>query len=152
MRTSLAFDYIVRKIPLVLVIFLGTLMMSCKTYTIPMESFKVQMGNARYERSNDTTRTYLDSLSNYWNGIDYLFVVDKNGDKLFMKSTPDLQIRIIQSNGDRDTFYFDTIFIVGDTLEGRKSRFFTNARKKIPMDSIKKIELQKKNTYDNQDY
>ena len=78
------------------------------------------------------------------NTVDYLFAEDRKGNKQFIKPTPGLQIRTTQVNGTRDVFYFDTVFIIDDTLQGAKSRILLNMRKKIPMDSLTGIELQRR--------
>jgi hypothetical protein len=51
-------------------------------------------------------------------------------------------MRITHINGKKYLFYFDTIILENDTLKGSRSRFIPNLTRKIPFDSIAKIEVQ----------
>ena len=76
------------------------------------------------------------------NNIKTLNVIDKNGNKITIPNSPSLEMRITHKNGKKYLFYFDTIILENDTLKGSRSRFIPNLTRKIPFDSIAKIEVQ----------
>ena len=117
---------------------------SCQTYEIGLESFKVQMAEATFSRQKDSVTHSWDSIQYLHNSVDMLFVENKNGEKLFVDIHPELQIRTTLKNGTRHSFYFDTILIIDDTLQGGKSRVFTGLRKEIPIADISRVEIQRK--------
>ena len=121
------------------------IIISCKTYTIPTESFKNQFTKTEniQEKEVEINNPLLyGNLKYSANNIKTLNVIDKNGNKITIPNSPSLEMRITHKNGKKYLFYFDTIILENDTLKGRRSRFIPNLTRKIPFDSIAKIEVQ----------
>ncbi|NOZ46795.1 MAG: hypothetical protein GXO79_08425 [Chlorobi bacterium] len=127
----------------------------CKTYTIPVDSFKEQMikaksGNMKDVKINNPL-TY-GNIKYSSNNINRLIVIDKNGDKQYLYNSPSIEMRVTHRNGKKYILYFDTVILENDTLKGGRSRFIQGLTRQIPMDSIIKIEVQdgrKKFNYQN---
>jgi len=131
------------------------LVFSCKTYTVPINSFRDQMVNANsigikeVKINNPLTFGKIKYSSN---NIDQLIVLDKNGNKMYLKNSPSIEIRVTHRNGKKHKLYFDTVILENNTLVGKRSRFAQGLKYEIPMDSIVKIEIQdggKKFKYNN---
>ena len=121
------------------------IIISCKTYTIPTESFKNQFTKTEniQEKEVEINNPLLyGNLKYSANNIKTLNVIDKKGNKLTIPNSPSLEMRITHKNGKKYLFYFDTIILENDTLKGSRSRFIPNLTNKIPFDSIEKIEVQ----------
>ena len=76
------------------------------------------------------------------NQIKNIYVVDKNGNKKIIVNSPAIEIKVTLKNNKKYHFYFDTVVLQNDTLTGGRSRFMPKLVKKIPFDSIVKIEVQ----------
>ena len=130
-------------------------LVSCTTYTIPVESFKSQMVDATEENmrpaeiNNPLTHG---SLTYPANNIDRLIVINKDGKSTYLTNSPSIEMRVTHVNGKRYKFYFDTVYLENDTLKAERSRFIAGLSRQIPLDSIVKIEVQdggKKFKYQN---
>ena len=121
------------------------LIISCKTYTIPADSFRSQMINANSENmkvveiNNPLTFGKITYSSN---NIKSLVVIDKNGNEFIKENKPSIEMRVTDKNGKKYHFYFDTVILENDTLKGGRSRFMKNLTREIPMNNIVKIEVQ----------
>ena len=118
---------------------------SCKTYTIPTESFKKQFTKTEHiqEKEVEINNPLLyGNLKYSANNIKTLNVVDKKGNELTIQNSPSLEMRVTHKNGKKYVFYFDTIILENDTLKGSRSRFTPNLTRSVPFDSIVKIEIQ----------
>lgn len=132
------------------------LIISCKTYTIPVDSFKKQMVRATSENLKEVE---INNPLNYSRGIKYrsntierLEVVDKNGNMAYLDNSAAIEMRVTLQNGKKRILYFDTVVLENDTLKGGRSRFAQGLTLKIPMNEIVKIEVQdggKKFNYQN---
>ncbi|WP_129460391.1 hypothetical protein [Flavobacterium stagni] len=124
-------------------------MVSCKTYTIPVQSFKEQMQGITADSmkkvnvrmplplpGSSTKTTYFS------NQIQTIRVVNKKGEAVNLANSPAIEMRVTLRNNKRYHFYFDTVILQNDTLMGGRSRFASSLIRKIPMDSIVKIEVQ----------
>lgn len=79
------------------------------------------------------------------NPITKIKCTDKNGNPYEMDNSPAIEIRFTYSDNfknKRTTFYFDRVYVTDKTVTGFRSRFMRLV-KTIPLDSIKKIEVQK---------
>ena len=130
-------------------------LVSCTTYTIPVESFKSQMVGATEETMRpaeiNNPLTY-GSLTYPANNIDRLIVINKDGKRTYLTNSPSIEMRVTHVNGKRYKFYFDTVYLENDTLKAERSRFIAGLSRQIPLDSIVKIEVQdggKKFKYQN---
>lgn len=131
------------------------LIVSCKTYTIPTESFREQMikassGNMKPVEINNPLLP--GNIRYNSNNIKRIIVTDKNGERTYLDNSPSIEMRVTKYNGKKYHFYFDTVILENDTLKGWRSRFVQTFEREIPMDSILKIEVQdggKKYKYQN---
>lgn len=76
------------------------------------------------------------------NNVKYLIVNDKDGNEYTIYNSPSIEMRITHRNGKKFHFYFDTVILENDTIFGGRSRFFQGLTRKIPLDSVSKIEIQ----------
>jgi hypothetical protein len=121
-----------------------SLLFGCKTYTITTGSFKEQMTNANSDNQKLVKIKHpplITPLSYYSNGIEYLTVIDKENNKLNLKITPTIEMRVTNTGGKKYLFLFDTVLLENDTLKGNRSRLM-NLQREIHFDSITKIEIQ----------
>lgn len=121
------------------------LIVSCKTYTIPIDSFREQMIKAK---SKNATKVEINNPLFYQNikytsnNIDRLIVLDKKGNKFSLNNSPSIEMRITHINGKRHLLYFDTVILENNTLRGSRSRFLQKLTRIISIDSIVKIEIK----------
>jgi hypothetical protein len=121
------------------------LILSCKTYTIPVDSFVEQMKNTNSENTKDVeiNNTLLFGNIKYAsNNIDRIFVIDKSGLEMYLNNSPALEMRVTHRNGKKFIIYFDTAILENNILKGGRSRFVQRLSREILMDSIIKIEIQ----------
>jgi len=124
-----------------------SLLFSCKTYTVSVDSFRKQMINAKTENLKEVEinnpSPYMHQNIGYLaNGIKTIIVIDKNGNKVELENSPKLEMRITKKNGKKNILLFDTIIVENDTLKGARSRLLQNLRREIPLNDIEKIEIQ----------
>ena len=136
------------------------LMTACKTYTIPVDSFRSQFGrmdssaavakatpgwSAAFHHGKDSF------LINHWRTI---HCEDKQHHAKILVSGPSIEVRFTYGpDNRRTTIYFDTMFLTDSTVTGQRSRIIPGLRSTIPLNSITKIEVQddhKKYVYANQ--
>ncbi|EHQ24934.1 hypothetical protein [Mucilaginibacter paludis] len=116
---------------------------SCKMYYIPVESFKQQFAvwdTSKFKQVK-TQGPMGDVVKYKTYPIDAVKCVDKDGNPVLLKNSPALEIRFTDVNNKRTTFYFDRIFVKGDSIQGSQSRFFF-VIKTIPLSTVKLIEIQ----------
>ncbi|PZR23200.1 MAG: hypothetical protein DI539_03680 [Flavobacterium psychrophilum] len=117
---------------------------SCSTYTVTPESLKAQFlaADPQIDDVKINDPLFHPSKINYSaNRIKKIAVTDKQGLTSHLDNSPSIEMRITQKNGKRFVVYFDTVELRNDTLSGSRSRYL-GMPKKIPFDSIAKIELQ----------
>lgn len=135
------------KTKLITLIGISTLLFSCKTYTIPLDSFQEQMtvpGSEKLrdvEINNPALYTYK-NIKYEANSLKSIVVVDKKGNKVKLDNSPKLEMRITRKNGKKNILLFDTVIVDNDTLKGARSRLMQNLRREIPLTDIEKIEIQ----------
>ncbi len=116
---------------------------SCKTYYIPIDSFKEQVKDIdSVELRTVYTRGPMGDVIEYKTyPIDYIKCVDKDNNPTELKNSPSIEIRFTKKNGKRTIFYFDQIYVQDSMIIGDGSRFI-QYQKTIPIDSVKLIEVQ----------
>jgi len=135
------------------IILLGilSLLFSCKTYTITVDSFREQMADAKSKNLKEVEINHplFYSISSSKrnliyeaNNIKSIVVIDKKGNKIKLENSPKLEMRITQKNGKKNILLFDTVIVENDTLKGARSRIIQNLKREIPLNDIKKIEIQ----------
>ncbi len=131
------------KLPFALSLMIITLgFFSCKTYYIPLDSFKKQFEGLNPSREvivrgpGGGTEKYMTYP------ISTISCVDKNGQVVELKNSPSLEIRFSYGDKRHTIFYFDLMRINDTSLSGGRSRFMPSLKKTIPLNAIKKIEIQ----------
>jgi hypothetical protein len=116
---------------------------SCKTYYIPVESFRAQFDKVNPKTLQvTTTRGPLGGLYVYpANQIKYIECVDKERHPYLLQNSPSIEIRFTDKNNKRTTFYFDGLYLSDTLIIGDRSRFI-RAQKAISLNNLKLIEIQ----------
>ncbi|AFL80730.1 hypothetical protein Aeqsu_1235 [Aequorivita sublithincola DSM 14238] len=135
----------------------GTLLLiiSCNTYTIPVESFREQMIGETSESIREvqiSNPLFYSDIKYNSNNLKRIIVTDKDGKRTYLDNSPSIEMRVTDVSGKKYNFYFDTVILENDTLKGGRSRFAKVLDRQIPMDSVVKIEVQdggKKFEYQN---
>ena len=133
-------NYLIKTI-LITVIVIG--LISCKTYYIPVESFKEQF------KGVDSTKLRIvktrgpagDVVEYLANPIDSIKCFDKDNNLFKLKNSPSIEIRFTQYNKKRTIFYFDRVCLQDTLIVGEMSRFI-QFRRSISINNIKLIEVQ----------
>ena len=132
-----------------LILIICFTILSCKTYTIPPQRFKEQFigvdSTALKKTDMNSAFPYVIGGVNMTyssNHIKNIYVVNKKGEKEVIQNSPAIEMRVTLKNNKKYHFYFDTVILQNDTLTGGRSRFMPKLVRKIPFDSIIKIEVQ----------
>lgn len=118
---------------------------ACKSYVIPTESFREQMVHStsstmkKVEINNPLTYS---NISYTANAIEKILVLDENGNPFYLKNSPSIEMKVTHTNGKKYNFYFDTVILENDSLKGGRSRYIQSLSRAIPMDSIVKIQVK----------
>ena len=125
------------------IIFIVIGFISCKTYYIPIESFKTQFEgiDSNSLKLVKTQGPAGDIAQYYANSIDYIKCVDKDNNPHELKNSPSIEIRFTEHNNKRTVFYFDKLYIQDSLIVGERSRFII-LKKTIPINNVKLIEVQ----------
>ena len=117
---------------------------SCKTYYIPVESFKQQFSGWKTASLREvTTRGPVGDISKYNTyPIDSVKCVDKSGNPVVLTNSPALEIRFTDTDNKKTIFYFDRILVNDTTVSGVQSRILSSITKTIHLNTIKLIEIQ----------
>ena len=122
------------------------LLFSCKTYTIPVDSFREQMTKSGSEKLREVEiNNPINTIKNIKyeaNSIKSITVFDKKGDKIKLENSPKLEMRITRKNGKKHILLFDTVIVKNDTLKGARSRLLQNLTREIALSDVEKIEIE----------
>jgi hypothetical protein len=134
------FTKLIRKI---LIILIASWIAGCKTYYIPIDSFKAQFsGIDSTSLKLVHTRGPAGDIAYYLaNPIDYIKCIDKAKNPFELKNSPSIEIRFTEKNNKRTIYYFDRIYIQDTLILGDRSRFI-GLRKNISINNLKLIEVQ----------
>jgi hypothetical protein len=118
-------------------------LISCKTYYIPVESFKEQFNGIDSTKLKIVnTRGPAGDIAQYpANPIEYIKCVDKDNNPFELKNSPSIEIRFTEQNNKRTVYYFDRVFLQDTLIIGDMSRFI-HYRKGISINNVKLIEVQ----------
>ena len=127
-----------------LTVGLVVLFSSCKTYYIPVDSFKQQFKGLDSSKLKEvTTRGPVgDKVKYLAYPIAFIKCVDKNGNAFELKNSPSIEIRFTYNSNRRTIFYFDLLRVTDSTITGGLSRIIGTYRKTIPLSTVTKIEVQ----------
>lgn len=115
----------------------------CKTYYMPLQSFKDQFKDIDSVnlRTVNTRGPAGDIVEYLANPIDYIKCMDKDNKPFELKNSPSIEIRFTENNNKRTIFYFDRVFLRDTIIFGDMSRFI-RYRKGISINNVKLIEVQ----------
>lgn len=115
----------------------------CKTYYIPVDSFKAQFNgiDSMNLRLVHTRGPAGDVVEYYANPIDYIHCIDRNKNPFELKNSPSIEIRFTESNNRRTIYYFDRVYLLDTLIVGDRSRFI-RLKKAISINNVKLIEVQ----------
>ncbi|HET8574462.1 MAG TPA: hypothetical protein VFL76_11415 [Edaphocola sp.] len=120
---------------------------SCKTYHIPIDSFKEQFTITDSSQLKPVIlggSTLLYTQKYLTKNIDYVDCIDKKGQHHRLKMGPKLETRLSYQKGDktkRSYFYLDRVYVSKDSVTGYRSRFF-GLPKSIPLQDLKQVNIQ----------
>lgn len=128
---------------LISVIFIALIASSCKSYYIPIESFKEQLKDIdSVELKTVNTKGPMGDVVTYKTyPIDYIKCMDKDNNPVELKNSPSIEVRITDNDNKKTYFYFDQMYVQDSILKGDGSRFFYYP-KQVPLKDIKLIEIQ----------
>jgi hypothetical protein len=117
---------------------------SCTTYYIPLDSFKQQFADLDNSFPKKVTvRGPGGGTVKYETfPMDTIKCVDSKGNPIKLKNSPSIEIRFIYADNKQITFYFDLMSVNDSTVTGIRSRIIPSIRKTIPINTIRKIEIQ----------
>jgi hypothetical protein len=117
---------------------------SCKTYYIPVESFKAQLSKFSESdlREVRTMGPFAGQSTYMAYPIDTIRAVDKKGNPVNIVNSPAIEVRITDTTNKKRIFYFDLIQFDGENIVGGQSRFIPSIKRTISVGAIKKIEVQ----------
>ena len=117
---------------------------SCSTYIIPVNSFKQQFAGLDTSNMKEvTTQSPMGGRVKYKTyPINYIHAVDKNGKPVTLPNGPSIEIRFTDTSNKKTIFYFDLMRFDGANITGRQSRIISAFKKTIPINAVKKIEVQ----------
>ena len=132
-----------RKYLLILIFSVATLLIvSCKTYYIPMESFKRQLGLTDSTFKADRAKGSIGSQHLYkTDTLKFIQCYDKNNQPFQLRNSQSVEIRFTHGN-QKTVFYFDSIFLTDSAVIGVQSRLMPSMQKTIALSDITKIEVQ----------
>ena len=125
------------------ILFAAVGISSCTTYFIPVNSFKEQFaGMNQSDMKEVTVQGPVGKRVKYKTfPRDSVNCIDKNGNVILLEKIPSLEIRFTDSNNKKTVFYFDRMFVTDTSVSGTYSRIL-GLQKTIPLNRIKKIEIQ----------
>ena len=125
------------------ILFAAVGISSCTTYSIPVNSFKEQFAGMKQSDMKEVmVQGPVGERVKYKTfPQDSVDCVDKNGNVIRLEKIPSLEIRFTDSNNKKTVFYFDRMFVTDTSVSGTYSRIL-GLQKTIPLNRIKKIEIQ----------
>ena len=134
---------------LIILLFISGLIFlsSCKTYTIPIESFKEQFPRIDTINTTEQGIRLLDLMfekPHYMNTLQTIKCVDKKGNQTTLENTPSVEIRFTTPGFKkyRTVLSFNRIFLNDCCVVGVRSYYSYTSVATIPLESITKIEIQ----------
>jgi len=117
---------------------------SCATYLIPVADLRAQFAGIDSTNLVDVVvRGPVGERYHYLaNPLRTIYCADKKNNPKVLINSPSIEMRITNRENEKTIFYFDRIFVSETTLYGVQSRFIPSIAKRIPLNEIKKIEVQ----------
>jgi hypothetical protein len=121
------------------------LVLSCSTYTIPVENFKEQLVGVDSKSLTKKSVSIVSPLfvkKYYTNNLKSITVWDKKYKQIKLQNQPSIEMRVTTIDNKRYYMYFDSVYLENDILYGNKARLIGLKYTEIPFDKIIKIEIQ----------
>lgn len=120
---------------------------SCKTYYIPVDSFRQQFAGMNDSNMREvTTQGPIGHRVKYMTyPIDSIHAVDKKGNPVTILNGPSIETRFTDKRNKKTIFYFDLLRFDGTNVTGSRSRIITTLTRTIPINDVKRIEVQNGN-------
>jgi hypothetical protein len=122
---------------------IGILMLSsCKTYFIPIESFKNQFENL------DSSDLKVVSICGAVNGsylanpIERIKCIDKKGNPIELVNSPSIEIRFTRRDKKKTILYFDRVLLYDSVIYGSQSRIIPSIINTVPLNQVTEIEIK----------
>ena len=133
----------IKNYKLISIVIITIIISSCKTYYIPIDSFKEQFKDIdSVDLKTVNTKGPMGDVVTYKTyPIDYIKCVDKENNPYELKNSPSIEVRITDNNNKKTYLYFDQMYVQDSILKGDGSRFIY-FRKEIPLKDIRLIEVQ----------
>lgn len=126
-----------------LYLLLLLVMVSCKTYTIPVDSFAAQFAEVDSSSLKQVRIVGAQNANYLANQIAAIECVDKQGDVVCLRNSPSLEVRFTYGDPQhRIIFYFDRVILQDGTIVGGRSRFIPSMLGRVPLEEVTKIEIQ----------
>ena len=120
-----------------------SLLLSCKTYHIPLESFITQF------ETLDSTDLKMVSIygavtgSYLANPIERIKCLDKKGNSIELVNSPSIEIRFTHGAKNKKTImYFDRVMLSDSIIYGAQSRIISSMIKSVQVNQVSEIEIQ----------
>jgi hypothetical protein len=128
-----------------LAIFCAIFFNSCATYHLSTQSLLTQFAKTQKETKINTFVAFPFYYTGVvtGNNLREIKCQDKKGIEHTIRLTNHTGVRITKKDGNRNTFYFDTLLIQDSTINGAKSHFLGLSINPILLNDIDKIEIQK---------
>lgn len=137
-------------------LFFGfSLLTSCATYHISMQSLVEQMANSGTEKktseaiTGDLRFSRRLSVVIYYEGtvkgntLTKITCLDNKGKEATLDVNNKTSVRITKADSSRVTFYFNTLLVHDSTISGSKTHFFEWQIQPVLLRDVSKIEIQK---------
>jgi hypothetical protein len=125
-------------------LILSIMTSSCSTYHVSTQSLLEQLASTH----NENKKTWIVAFPIFLpftvtgNSLQQLKVLDKNEKEHIIPVTYRTGVRITKKDGNKKTFYFNTLLIKDSTITGKNDHFLGINIKPINLNNIEKIELQ----------
>jgi hypothetical protein len=129
-----------------IILFIAAILLSgCATYHITTESLLEQLADTQKEKKIIilVSFPFFFPFMVSGNNLQFINCLDKNGKERVLRVTNRTGIRITKMNGERNTFYFNTLLVKDSLITGKKDHFIGVNIKPINLNNIQKIELQR---------
>lgn len=115
---------------------------SCANYTMTRDQLYSTIKNGSPREAIAAHAMPLYSSGPYRaNGVREIVCTDKKGNTHTLMNSPQIEMRITDTNGHKHYFYFDTVYLLDSVFVGSNSRIF-NGHRRIHYANIKKVEVQ----------
>src|SRR5271157_3088514 len=136
------------KFCLFVLLFLGCI--GCRTYYIPLQSFREQFKG--FDSTNLRIVNVLNSKGNVYkyiaNPIDDIRCVNIFNRPVTIKNSPSIEIRLKRKNDKKVVLFFDSVILKDSLITGKSSRALGSSQY-IPIKQVRRIKIHNKDKNDH---